>query len=191
MSSKFVILLFISVASSEITAPGIDRSYSDGVKSVGYSVVYGDEDMTIINQAVSDAEKSSMLKSRVNLNEAIAPLPSQDVKCLMSVDRYCSKEMLQTKGLLIQALKNNCEKCTQKEKEVAGRTIASMMAHDSVAWKMFLTRSALLSIPRKKRVKIEDVKLKTKGRPEEITSKSKFTLPGFNVRVKRHAAVKI
>lgn len=98
MSSKFVILLFISVASSEITAPGIDRSYSDGVKSVGYSVIYGDEDMTIINQAVSDAEKSSMLKSRVNLNEAIAPLPSQDVKCLMSVDRYCSKEMLQTKG---------------------------------------------------------------------------------------------
>ncbi|KAJ8717921.1 hypothetical protein PYW07_005851 [Mythimna separata] len=73
--------------------PGIQRELSEGVKSKGYKIVYGDEDLTIINEVVSEVEKGNVLKSRVNLNEAIKPLPAEDVKCLMSVNRYCSKQM--------------------------------------------------------------------------------------------------
>ena len=73
--------------------PGFHREMSESVKSKGYKIVYGDEDYTMINEVVSEAEKGNVLKNRVNLNEAIKPLPATDVKCLMSVDRYCSKKM--------------------------------------------------------------------------------------------------
>lgn len=43
-------------------------------------------------------------------------------------------------GVLIQAVKEDCEKCTVEDKERAGKLIASLMAHDPVAWKLFLTR---------------------------------------------------
>uniref|UniRef100_A0A2A4J1R5 Chemosensory protein n=1 Tax=Heliothis virescens TaxID=7102 RepID=A0A2A4J1R5_HELVI len=121
--------------------PTIEREVSDGVQSMGYKLIYGDEDMTVINQVVTDAEKSSMIKkNRVNLNEAIKPLAPEDVKCLMSVDRYCSKKMGAMKSVLIQAIKEDCAKCSIKQKDEAGKVIASMMAHDPVAWKLFLTR---------------------------------------------------
>lgn len=73
--------------------PGIHRELSEGVQSRGYKIIYGDEDLTMINEVVSEVEKGNVLKNRVNLNEAIKPLPAEDVKCLMSVDRYCSKQM--------------------------------------------------------------------------------------------------
>ncbi|KAG6454389.1 hypothetical protein O3G_MSEX008696 [Manduca sexta] len=136
----FIFSVTIYCSKAEMIAPGIDRTYSDGVKSVGFNVVYGDEDLTMINEVVSEVEKSNALKSRVNINEALPPLPAQDVKCLMSVDRYCSRDMRQMKGILIHALKDDCAKCTQKEKEDAGKVVASMLAHDPVAWKLFLTR---------------------------------------------------
>nr|UDM59702.1 putative chemosensory protein 9 [Corcyra cephalonica] len=141
MWTKILALSSIFVgALTETTVPGIDRILSDGVKSRGYSVIYGDEDLTVINEVVTDLEKSDNLKNKIDINESIPPLPAQDVKCLMSVDRYCSKDMGQIKGVLVQAVSNDCQKCTTEEKERAGKVIASMMAHDPVAWKLFLTR---------------------------------------------------
>lgn len=43
-------------------------------------------------------------------------------------------------GVLIQAVKDDCAKCSVEQKDQAGKVIASMMAHDPVAWKVFLTR---------------------------------------------------
>nr|WPO56441.1 chemosensory protein [Leucinodes orbonalis] len=134
-----IILRFILIQ-AETTAPGIDRTLSEGVTSKGFRIVYGDEDMTIINEVVGEMEKNNVLKPKVKLNEAIKPLPATDVKCLMSADKYCTKEMRQTKGVLIQALKDDCQKCSTDEKDHAGKIVASMMAHDPVAWKLFLTR---------------------------------------------------
>lgn len=87
---------------AEITFPGIDRTLSDGVKSLGYRVVYGDEDITILNDVVNSLEKD-VLKRKSVINESLKPLPAEDVKCLMSVDRYCSKKMgeMKSKFLLI------------------------------------------------------------------------------------------
>lgn len=48
--------------------------------------------------------------------------------------------MLLPSGILIQALKDDCVKCSQEEKEGAGKVVAAMMAHDPAAWKLFLTR---------------------------------------------------
>ncbi|XP_030028728.2 uncharacterized protein LOC115446267 [Manduca sexta] len=190
-STYFIFSVTIYFCKAEMIAPGIDRTYSDGVKSVGFNVVYGDEDLTMINEVVSEVEKSNALKSRVNINEALPPLPAQDVKCLMSVDRYCSRDMRQMKGILIHALKDDCAKCTQKEKEDAGKVVASMLAHDPVAWKLFLTRSALQIKEKKRTSKPKEIILKEKGDPEEIVSKSKYTMSGFKVRVKRYAAEKV
>lgn len=43
-------------------------------------------------------------------------------------------------GTLILALKDECRTCSDEQKNQAGHVAASMMAHDSHAWKMFLTR---------------------------------------------------
>lgn len=51
-----------------------------------------------------------------------------------------NKKMYFILGILIQALKDDCEKCSIPEKESAGKVAASMMAHDPVGWKLFLTR---------------------------------------------------
>lgn len=88
-----LLVLVLSSAQADITAPGIDRTLSDGVSSMGYNVVYGDEDLTVINQVVADEEKWDAMTKRSDVYRALPPLPAQDVKCLMSVDRYCSKEM--------------------------------------------------------------------------------------------------
>ncbi|CAH2042428.1 unnamed protein product, partial [Iphiclides podalirius] len=136
----FFILALLGIVFSELTIGGIDRTMSEGVKSLGYKIVYGDEDMMAVNEVVNEVEKIQGLKSKVNVNEAIPPLPAQDVKCLMSADNYCTKDMYRIKGVLIQAMKNDCVKCSVKEKESAGKIVASMMAHDPVAWKLFLTR---------------------------------------------------
>lgn len=87
----FSAIVVIIVGNQDL--PGFHREMSDAVKSRGYKIIYGDEDFTMINQVVSEVEKGNVLKNRVNLNEAIKPLPVGDVKCLMSVDRYCSKKM--------------------------------------------------------------------------------------------------
>ncbi|XP_072942698.1 uncharacterized protein [Epargyreus clarus] len=193
MWSKIVVTLsLISKVLAEVTAPGIDRTVSDGVKSLGYKVVYGDEDMTVINEVVSDVEKLDGLKSRINLNEAIKPLPAEDVKCLMSVDRYCSREMGKMKSVLIQALKEECVKCSKTEKEEAGKIVAAMMAHDPIAWKHFLTRSALQILPEKKPPKLDSNRYKVVGDPEYIeNSRNRYTMPGVKVRVKKYAMEKI
>lgn len=99
-------LIVVHVAMGEQKVPGFSREMSDGVESRGFKIIYGDEDMTIINQVVSEAEKGSAFKKRVRLNEAIKPLPAQDVKCLMSVDRYCSKEMGMMKSKIIELFTN-------------------------------------------------------------------------------------
>ncbi|KAM3963229.1 uncharacterized protein ACR2FA_002592 [Aphomia sociella] len=188
----FVLSLIFVAAFTETTVPGIDRILCDGVKSRGYNVVYGDEDLTIINEVVTDMEKSNSLKNKIDVNQYIPPLPAQDVKCLMSVDRYCSKDMGQIKGVLVQAIRNDCKKCTTEEKEQAGKVIASMMAHDPVAWKLFLTRSAIQNKPVKKPPKQEALKYKIIGEPEEIVStKNRYTMPGVKVRVKRYIAEKM
>ncbi|XP_050352489.1 uncharacterized protein LOC126774881 isoform X2 [Nymphalis io] len=175
-----------------MTASGIDRTVSDGVTSIGYNVVYGDDDLFVINQVISDSEKSDILRKKTDLNQSIAPLPAEDVKCLMSVDRYCSKTMLEIKSVLIQALKDDCAKCSVKQKESAGKIVASMMAHDPVAWKLFLTRSALQILPEKKPLKKERSKFKIKGDPELIeNARNRYTMPGVKVRVKRYAMEKI
>ncbi|CAH0764479.1 unnamed protein product [Diatraea saccharalis] len=135
-----ILMTVLTFAASEETIPGIHREMSEQVESKGYKIVYGDEDLTVLNEVVSDLEKNNPLQEKMNLHEAIRPLPAEDVKCLMSVDRYCSSEMRQVKGVLIQALKDDCVKCSNDEKENAGKVAASMMAHDPVAWKLFLTR---------------------------------------------------
>ncbi|KAF9424856.1 hypothetical protein HW555_000157, partial [Spodoptera exigua] len=187
----YLIVVHVVMGNQEV--PGITREFSEGVQSRGFKVIYGDQDMTIINEVVSEAEKSSMLKKKVNLNEAIKPLPAQDVKCLMSVDRYCSKEMGLIKSVLIQAVKEDCAKCSVEQKDQAGKVIASMMAHDPVAWKVFLTRSALQIKPREKPKKREEIRLKVVGEPEDvIRSPSKsYIMPGVQVRVKRYVSEKI
>ncbi|RVE52711.1 hypothetical protein evm_002584 [Chilo suppressalis] len=175
----------------EETIPGIDRTMSDEVKSKGYKIVYGDEDLTVLNEVVSDLEKTNPLDKKVNLREAIKPLPAEDVKCLMSVDRYCSTEMRQVKGVLIQALKDDCEKCSNEEKDNAGKVAASMMANDPIAWKLFLTRSTLQNRPQKEPLNVENPKLRLVGEPEIVSSKYKYAIPGVKVRVKRYIAEKI
>nr|WPA71073.1 chemosensory protein protein 24 [Diaphania glauculalis] len=134
------LVLYLTAVKPEMTASGIDLTITGGVKDKGFKVIYGDEDMTVINEVVGAMEKSEVLKAKVQLNEAIKPLQVEDVKCLMSVDKYCTKDMRQVKGVLIQALKNDCNKCSIEEKESAGKVAAAMMAHDPVAWKLFLTR---------------------------------------------------
>lgn len=88
----------LSVINTEMVVPGIDRTMSEGVTSVGYKVVYGDEDLDVINEVVSDSEKLETFKKNSELNKLLPPLPSIDVKCLMSVDRYCSKDMGEMKS---------------------------------------------------------------------------------------------
>ncbi|XP_023942494.1 uncharacterized protein LOC112049007 isoform X2 [Bicyclus anynana] len=135
-----LIVFFVTSALSDITAPGIERSLPDGVTSLGYNVVYGDEDLTVINQVVGEEEKWNSVRKDSDLLRELPPLPAQDVKCLMSVDRYCSKDMGKMKSILIQALKDDCAKCNAIEKQKAGKIVASMLAHDPTAWKLFLTR---------------------------------------------------
>lgn len=94
----FVILAPFSNVLSEVTVGGIDRTMSAGVTSLGYKIIYGDEDMMVVNEVVNDAEKIQGLKSKVNINEAVPPLPPLDVKCLMSSDNYCTKDMYKIKG---------------------------------------------------------------------------------------------
>ncbi|XP_059060876.1 uncharacterized protein LOC131853838 [Achroia grisella] len=175
----FILTSISTVVFTEITVPGIDRRMGDGIVSRGYKVVYGDEDISIINEIVTDMEKSDNLKSKVDVNESLPPLPAEDVKCLMSVDRYCSKDMGVIKGVLVQAIREDCKKCTTEQKEQAGKVIASMMAHDPVAWKLFLTRCAVQNKPEKEFSKQETVDYKPVGYPEEIvSSKNRYTIPG-------------
>ncbi|XP_045777513.1 ejaculatory bulb-specific protein 3-like [Maniola jurtina] len=136
---RFVILLFTPVL-ADVTTPGTDRTVSDGVTSIGSNVVHGDEALTVVNQVVGEEEKWNAMTKSADVYLALPPLPAQDVKCLISVDRYCSKDMGKMKNILIQALKDDCSKCSKEEKVSAGRVLASMMAHDPTAWKLFLTR---------------------------------------------------
>lgn len=76
--------------------PFIERTLPEGVTSEGFNVVYGDDEMTMFNHVKSDKEIE--IQKKANLNSALPPLPSEDVKCLMSVDRYCSKKMGQIKS---------------------------------------------------------------------------------------------
>ncbi|XP_026729846.1 uncharacterized protein LOC113495357 [Trichoplusia ni] len=182
----------LTVALGTEVAPGLHREVSNEAQSLGFKVIYGDEDLTVINQVVSEAEKNDALKSKYRVNEAIKPLPAVDVKCLMSVDRYCTKEMGALKSVLIQAIKEDCAKCSTKQKDDAGKVIAAMMAHDPVAWKLFLTRSALQTKPREAE-KREELRLKLIGEPEEVirSPKNRYTMPGVKVRVKRYMAEKL
>ncbi|XP_063830600.1 uncharacterized protein LOC135079900 [Ostrinia nubilalis] len=186
-----ILATFVSIVITEMGPPGIERSFSDGVTSRGYRVVYGDEDLTVINEVVGNMEKNDILKAKASLNEAIQPLPAGDVKCLMSADRYCSVEMRKVKAVLIQALKNDCEKCSNTEKDTAGRVAASMMTYDPVGWKLFLTRSALELRTEKKSPKPDQTRLKPIGEPEIVSSKYRYTMPGVKVRVKRYYAEKL
>ncbi|XP_041984615.1 uncharacterized protein LOC121737124 isoform X2 [Aricia agestis] len=142
IKSIFLLALIGYTSSSVPVEPSdtfpVETTVSDGVRSLGFNVIYGDEDMTVINQVVKEANVD--MRSKVNLDQELPRLPVEDVKCLMSVDRYCSKEMLQMKKILIQALQEDCSRCSSEDKERAGRVIAAMMAHDPVAWKLFLTR---------------------------------------------------
>lgn len=99
MFVNIIIILSISTAiSSELIAPGIDRSIPDGVKSLSYQIVYGDQDLRIVNEVVQDIEKTLALKKDKDVFDSIDPLPAEDVKCLMSADKYCSKDMKAMKG---------------------------------------------------------------------------------------------
>lgn len=91
------LLTVVTIACTETTVPGISRTFSEGVSSKGYKIIYGDEDMTAFNEVVNDAEKN-VLKQRHNSVNDIDPLKAEDVKCLMSVDRYCSEEMVAVKS---------------------------------------------------------------------------------------------
>lgn len=91
------LLTVVTIACTETTVPGISRTFSEGVSSMGYKIIYGDEDLTAFNEVVSDAEKN-VLKPRHSSMTGIDPLKAQDVKCLMSVDRYCSEEMGEVKS---------------------------------------------------------------------------------------------
>ncbi|XP_049877087.1 uncharacterized protein LOC126374472 [Pectinophora gossypiella] len=139
MWSTVLIVALAVVATEQSDYPSFHTEYSDGVRSLGYEVIYGNEDLTVINEVVRSVEKKPIIK-RDDVKNTIHPLPADDVKCLMSVDRYCSKDMMQMKSVLIQAVKEDCKKCTTKQKDDAGKVIASMLAHDPVAWKLFLTR---------------------------------------------------
>nr|QEV81554.1 chemosensory protein 12 [Grapholita molesta] len=132
-------LVTFRITSAEPTIAGIDRTMSDGVRSMGYNVMYGDEDFTVLNSVIDEVERKAS-KAKINLNELIQPLPAMDVKCLMSADHYCSKDMKETKSVIIQAIKDDCKDCSTPQKENAGRVIAAMMAHDPTSWKLFLTR---------------------------------------------------
>ncbi|XP_039759372.1 uncharacterized protein LOC120633264 isoform X1 [Pararge aegeria] len=155
MWPTLLIILLFSSALADMIAPGIDRSLPDGGTSMGYNVVYGDEDLTVINQVVGNEEKWNSVMKSSDVYRALPPLPAQDVKCLMSVDRYCSKDMGKMKSVLIQALKDDCKQCTTAEKESAGKIVASLMAHDPTAWKLFLTRSTLQILSKRKLPKEE------------------------------------
>lgn len=37
-------------------------------------------------------------------------------------------------------MKEDCKRCSESQKEKAGKIVASMLIHDPVAWKLFLTR---------------------------------------------------
>ncbi|XP_075981047.1 uncharacterized protein LOC142979770 [Anticarsia gemmatalis] len=185
------ILSLTSLVLGDQSPPGFHRTMSDGVKSISQKVVYGDEDMTIINEVVSDVEKKEAIKKLINPNEVIVPLPAQDVKCLMSVDRYCTREMGVMKSILIKAVKEDCKTCSTDEKEKAGKVIASMMTHDPVAWKLFLTRSALQVKKPTEAPKRQQVKFVELGEPVEVvrSPKNRFAMPGVKVRVKRYGSV--
>lgn len=88
----------LSIVFGQIKEPTIDRRFSDNVRSEGYKVMYGDQELTVVNQVVQEYEKSELLKSKVDPEKTIQPLPAMDVKCLMSVDSYCSKDMLEIKS---------------------------------------------------------------------------------------------
>ncbi|CAH0713342.1 unnamed protein product, partial [Brenthis ino] len=171
-----------------MTAPGIERTVSDGVKSMGYNVIYGDEDFVVINEVVRDSEKAVSWKKKNNLNQVIPPLPVEDVKCLMSVDRYCSKEMGEMKNILIEALKDDCAKCTSKQKESAGTTA-------STKYNEFLdkiTMSTLLLLPKQKQPHEERPKYKiVKELGYVENTKNRYTMPGVKVRVKRYVTEKL
>lgn len=109
LSTTVTLLTVVTIAFTETTVPGISRTFSQGVSSMGYKIIYGDEDLTAFNEVVSDAEKN-VLKPKHNSINGIDPLKAQDVKCLMSVDKYCSEEMGAVKSELMfisfQYLKN-------------------------------------------------------------------------------------
>ncbi|CAH4030435.1 unnamed protein product [Pieris brassicae] len=179
MWSLLPFLSLLRLLSAEITAPGIDRIMSDGVTSVGYNLVYGDEDFQVYNEVVRNEEKMNALKNRFNLNEALPPLPAGDVKCLMSVDRYCSKSMREMKSVLIEALKDDCAKCSKEQKENAGRVDSWIV-------------SSLQIFPEKKPTKRENYKYKIVGRAEDIVnSRNRYTMPGVKVRVKRYVVERV
>lgn len=96
LSQIICITALVAVCVSQ-EAPLITREVSDGVRSLGYRVVYGDKDMSTINKVVDYIEKSNLVKSKKLLNNAIPVMPAEDVKCLMSVDQHCSKEMMKMK----------------------------------------------------------------------------------------------
>ncbi|XP_061720911.1 uncharacterized protein LOC133527765 [Cydia pomonella] len=198
MLSEIVLscLLALRLTSAEPTAGGIDRTMSEGVTSMGYNVMYGDEDFTILNSVVDEVEKKAS-KAKIRLNELIKPLPVRDVKCLMSADHYCSKDMKETKSIIIQAIKDDCKDCSTAQKENAGRVIAAMMAYDPSSWKLFLTRIALLvkeQYINKRTTSVPDTdRYRTVGEPEEVISvrANRFILPGAKVRVKRYLMEKV
>ncbi|XP_047997151.1 uncharacterized protein LOC125234793 [Leguminivora glycinivorella] len=183
-------LVALRLSSAEPTAGGIDRTMSDGVTSLGYNVLYGDEDFTILNTVVDEVEKKAQ-KAKIRLNELIQPLPVRDVKCLMSADHYCSKDMKETKGIIIQAIKDDCASCSTTQKESAGKVIAAMMAHDPSSWKLFLTRVALLLkeqyIPKRTLPEQDNQEYLIVREEEVVNARSNRVLkPGAKVRVRRY-----
>ncbi|KAJ2948464.1 hypothetical protein O0L34_g7713 [Tuta absoluta] len=197
MWSLLIGLSAVAIAQSENIA-GLDRQMSDGVVSLGYKVLYADEDYTIVNEVVSKEDKRQALKHKEKLKDTIKPLPSEDVKCLMSVDKYCSKSMGEMKSVLIQAVKEDCAKCTDHQKEAAGKVIASMMAHDPTAWKLFLTRTIIMlrdkeHTPKKRRQKRDNPKFEQIGEPEEVVPNkhTRGVHPGVTVKVTRTKMRKI
>nr|UZX40228.1 chemosensory protein CSP15 [Carposina sasakii] len=132
-----IVSVVLTVVSSETTAPGIDRTMSPGVESVGFNLVYGDE--VAKNQVYSETEKIAA-NNKVAINNLVAPLPPLDVKCLMSDDRHCTQQMEKVKDILIQAINNDCMYCSEMDKKEAGKVTLSMLVHDPVAWKLFLTK---------------------------------------------------
>ncbi|KPJ05748.1 hypothetical protein RR46_02270 [Papilio xuthus] len=195
LAITLAILVLSGTVFSEITIGGIERTMSPGVKSMGYKIIYGEDDIAEVNEVVKKKEKLDMLKSKVNINEAVPPLQPQDVKCLMSTDNHCTKNMYEIKGILIEALKNDCEKCSLIEKEKAGKIVASMLAHDPVAWKIFLTRYAMftkLNAKTDNDTKQKTFRYKVKGEPEELhESKNRIISPGASVRVRRYTLERV
>lgn len=98
LAISFAIAVMLGTVSSEVTIGGIDRTMSPGVKSMGYKIIYGEDDIAEVNEVVKKKEKLDVLKSKVNINEAVPPLQPQDVKCLMSTDNHCTKNMYEIKG---------------------------------------------------------------------------------------------